>query len=450
MVRDVGCLYVVGRNAVSTVQNCYSSLNVRRKSSLIILTLLLAQIFLAACTPNTPRSVSNHRFVLLDPDRTPQGSIDDRDNRLLIVDSDGNIYTMDPDGRRRQAVTTNASSTIIYQQPTWAPDSGRIAWTQVRSEDDRLKPSLMIGKPDGTIIDTVNLPFAPFYIYWSPDSERLAYLSNWLIQNSPSMALRLVELSGEEATTSTIAQGQPFYFSWAPNGRELLSHVGNELVTLFTIDGEENPLSGASTGFPSPQWIEGSDRFLFAVDDLNGQGHLVMTDRTMADLEELTTYIGSISFSLNPSASKLAYINSDREGAAAAMGPLYIQDMETNKTIEISFEPVLAFFWSPDGQKLAYMQFEIENSRTSLRWKVWEDGNVTAYDTITPSRVFLRRYLAFFDQYAQSMRIWSPNSDAFVYAGMNERGQRGIFVQQLDEKGATRVSSGVFAAWSPR
>ncbi len=391
----------------------------------------------------------NFQFQFLDGVTPAQiASIDDRENRVLIIDIDGNIYTLDPDGRRRQAITTSASRTLIHQQPTWSPDTNRIAWTQVSSEGNRVKPSLVVGSPDGTVLSNIELPFAPFYIYWSPDSQRLAYLSNWLSQSTQSMALRTVELSEAQPTTTTIAEGQPFYFSWSPDGQELLSHVGNEVVTVYSLDGNQEPLSDASSGFPAPQWTSDGN-LVFAIDDQNGQGHLIMSDRLGTELTELTTYVGSISFSLNSTEDMLAYAVSDQGGASAAVGSLYVIDMETYSTRELSVRPVVAFFWSPDGEKLAYLQFEIEDSQTALRWKVWEDGEITTYDRFVPSQLFMRRYLAFFDQYSLSMNIWSPDSTAFVYAGTDGIGRRGVFVQTLEEERPKRISSGFFAAWSP-
>ncbi|MEM7134885.1 MAG: hypothetical protein AAF702_51990 [Chloroflexota bacterium] len=424
---------------------------IKRYRNLSISLIFLSAILLLAGCVTVPNGEERPRFFLtLDPDRTESGTIDDRDNRLLLIGRDGNLYTMDPNGSRRQAITQNASRTLIYQQPTWSPNSQRIAWTQIESRGSRIQPSLMIGQPDGTILNDIDLPFAPFYIYWSPDSERLAYLSNWVFQNSPSLALRLVDLSDEEVETETIAEGQPFYFSWSPNGQELLSHVSNSVVSIYTLQGEQEALSDASSGFPAPQWLTDGERLLFSIDDMQGQGHLVISDRLGTEVEELTSYSGSISFNLAPNEEWLAYTISEQNSGAAGMGSLYVQNLATTSTIELSTDPVLAFFWSPDGKKLAFMQFEVSDNQTGLRWKVWQEDGITEYDTFIPTRVFMRNYLAFFDQYAQSISIWAPDSSAFVYAGSNSVNQRGIFVQKLEEERPTRVSSGVFAIWSPK
>ena len=112
---------------------------------------------------------------------------------------------------------------------------------------------------------------------------------------------------------------------------------------------------------------------------------------------------------------------------------------------------MLAFFWSPDGTKLAFLAVERVGDSVQLRWRVWDGTETRAFGALTPSRVFLEEYLPFFDQYAQSMTLWSPDSTAFAYAGANEEGVSGIWVQELaGNKLPVRVSDGVFVAWSPR
>ena len=62
----------------------------------------------------------------------------------------------------------------------------------------------------------------------------------------------------------------------------------------------------------------------------------------------------------------------------------------------------------------------------------------------------MRDYLPYFDQYAQSHRIWSPDSSALVFAGTLANGERGVWVQ-MDEEGVAPLSlgAGVSATWAP-
>lgn len=70
------------------------------------------------------------------------------------------------------------------------------------------------------------------------------------------------------------------------------------------------------------------------------------------------------------------------------------------------------------------------------------------------SEHFLRNYVSFFDQYAQVLTLFSPDSDAFVYCGSSPLapGVDAVWVQDIDPNTPPRlVAQGcVFAAWSPQ
>jgi TolB protein len=122
------------------------------------------------------------------------------------------------------------------------------------------------------------------------------------------------------------------------------------------------------------------------------------------------------------------------------------------RTRELTDNPVMAFFWSPDGSKLAFLALEAVNGRVGTRWYVWDGAATRQYAAFYPSRVLLRDYLPYFDQYAQSHRLWSPDGSAFVFAGVLANGESGIWLQHVDEEGAAvpvSLGPGEFATWSP-
>src|SRR5690606_33840726 len=127
-----------------------------------------------------------------------------------------------------------------------------------------------------------------------------------------------------------------------------------------------------------------------------------------------------ITFSLSPNGDRVAYAVTPAGVATAAFGPLYVVELENNRTRELSAAPVMAFFWSPDGTKLAYLVIDESGEVLRLRWQVWDGTTNKGYAAIVPSRIFLQSYLTFFDQYARSMTIWSPDSTAFAYAALDD------------------------------
>ena len=96
-------------------------------------------------------------------------------------------------------------------------------------------------------------------------------------------------------------------------------------------------------------------------------------------------------------------------------------DRKTGTTDRVANEYSPAFFWSPDGTKLLSLLPEVAAGRVWFRWGVWEGGSSFTTGRFVPSLVFSRDYLQFFEQYAQSMRLWSPDGSAFVYAGRASR-----------------------------
>ncbi len=105
---------------------------------------------------------------------------------------------------------------------------------------------------------------------------------------------------------------------------------------------------------------------------------------------------------------------------------------------------------APTGTKLLSLLPELAEDRVLVPLGRGEDGSSFTTDRFTPSLEFSREYLQFFEQYAQSMNLWSPDGSAFVYAGSSESGETGVWIQPATSGTApVRVADGVFASWSP-
>jgi len=370
------------------------------------------------------------------------------ENQVLVAGADGNLWLVDATTGERFDLTTDAAAQRQYMQPTWSPDGAQIAWAKREGQRNYLETSRF----DGAGRRAVSVPFLPFYLFWSPDSARLAYLSNWLTLDQPSMALRVAEFGAADGSGSvrTLAEGQPFYFSWAPDGQRLLLHIGGERVEVLSLDGNVESLQISGGQFPAPQWADDGARLVYAVADAARQ-RLIVTDTTGQELTELTDFAGRVSFSLSPDGQRLAYIVTEQDAALSTLGPLYAVEVATLRTREITSDPVLAFFWSPAGDKLAYLGLEFFAGRLGLRWYVWDGRTVTPYARFLPTRAFLENYLPFFDQYAQSHRVWAADGRAFVFTGTLADGRSGVWVQAVAPDSAPLwVGPGVFATWSPR
>jgi TolB protein len=125
---------------------------------------------------------------------------------------------------------------------------------------------------------------------------------------------------------------------------------------------------------------------------------------------------------------------------------------------------VIAFFWSPDSEKLALVTFaavpsafnistSAQPERLSLTWWVMDvaSGSITRYASFVPtdSMIYI---LGFFDQFSQSHRLWSPDSTHLVYAEIQEDGTRSINLLDTRRTDAVpfSVANGEIGIWSYR
>jgi TolB protein len=417
--------------------------------SFIVVLILIASSLLSGCA--NPEMANLFEQLAAQNQAILQAQGAAPSNRLLIQGVDGNLYTVRPDGSERVTITNDATSLHQYTQPTWSPTGSRIAWAEVDGRTGQLKSTLTVSHFDGKVREHFDLPFAPFYMYWSPDEARLAFLSNWqkLNQSSVTIALRLVDFAAEGERITTLTEGQPLYLDWSPESDRLLIHIDNDRLEYWDMLGEGASLSATYAAFPAPQWSSDGSQLLYALGESNEQ-QLVLADTEGNPTREITDFEQNISFTLSPDNRHIAYVITPPTVATAAFGPLYVVELASNRTRELASGPVMAFFWSPDGSKLAYLVIDESEATLRLRWHVWDGASSKPYAAMIPSRTFMQAYLAFFDQYARSMNIWSPDSSAFAYAAIDDTLGNNIWVQHLEEAEPQRVSRGVFVAWSPR
>lgn len=368
-----------------------------------------------------------------------------RRDRLLVTGRDGNLFTISPTGQQRLALTDDASRARIYSQPTWSGDGSRIAYVQVDAERSRL----VTVHADGSDRQSIDLIFPPFYIFWNASSDGLAFLSNWVANNRPTLALTLVDFHQSPPKLIPISTGQPLYFSWSPDGQQLLTHIGNSEVSLTALDGSHTVLAESSGNFAAPQWLEDGSHLLYGINEA-GRQQIVLADMN-GRVEQAIAFNGVASFDSNRAGTKVAFVDTERSPGFNTFGPLYVFDFAEQIYQQVSDDRVLYFAWSPDGEKLLYFTLQREGGRLWMRAHVWDGKQNIALSRFLPTEIFFEQYLRFSDQYAQSQRYWSPDSRFFVFSGMRQDLRSGIWVQAVDGTGdPVYVAAGVHASWSPQ
>ena len=117
-------------------------------------------------------------------------------------------------------------------------------------------------------------------------------------------------------------------------------------------------------------------------------------------------------------------------------------------------DEVIAYFWSPDGNKILYFSPVAEtNGVLLLQVQVLDiaSGEIRLLSTIRPAAEFLRQIVPYFDQYQRSATIWSPDSRFVVLNAATRDGHPGIYSVPISSGEEARfIANGQLPFWSPQ
>ena len=409
------------------------------------------------------------------PIPTPAEEQEDAVDLIAYVGQDDNIYTIRPDGAEQQIVSIpmagETASLIggvafddhtIYNWPTWSPDASKLAFTSYSANGDFAGalwlvdipgglPDKVFQDPDDTIGRFV-AQRSPHYVYWSPQGDRLAFLA----PTPESLVLYMID-TADPHHPDTISFGAPSYMAWSPDGQYLLHHLVQELDLVDTRNRYARAsLNADSFSYRTPAWSPDGSRIAY-VNDLQGSEKLLISGLQGAPTLEVDSVDVLSVFLWSPTANEIAYteLGTGRSLGIPTYAGLTVFDADSGESRQITTREILAFFWSPDGSKIAYVVVDRRTSKIS--WYV-NDRSGRSEKKLTdfiPSHEQLFVMFAFFDQYSYSNRLWSPDSQALVYSGQapdaNGTGGSAIQVISVDGNEAPLViAPGNLAFWSPR
>ncbi|MGH8914009.1 MAG: hypothetical protein ACRDZM_05765 [Acidimicrobiia bacterium] len=395
-----------------------------------------ALLLVTACTVGGESEAGTPSTTTTRPEPTP---IADLPGRLVVLDNAGNIVTVDPDGSSPAQVTDDSGEQARYTQPFFSPRSDRIAWSEITTTGF----GIGLSDPEGADRTSIAMGAPPFYMYWSPDGRSIGVLHNG---DLGVIDFEMVDVGA--GTTAVVADGSPFYFSWSPDSDRVAAHVQQDLFTTIDLEGTARAIGATAAEYQAPYWTPAGIFHLgpdgLEVRDLEGEGRL------------LATTPGPIAFVVNPQGTRVAaqsFVPQDEGGISAALSEtpalpanrVVVVDVESGELSEVTDDTSIGFFWSPDGQALMVLKPSAQSGLADVL--VWRAGEARVLTTIAPQPLFVRDVLRFFDQYAQSLQLWSPDSSAVALAGVIDD-QPGIWVQSIYGGDAVKVFDGSWAAWS--
>ena len=345
---------------------------------------------------------------------------------IAYVGLDGQVRTVNPDGSGEQIISPR---TGVYSWPAWSPDGRNLVFSGLADgSEGQQRPTLFdrdlstgelarihVGKPGDPFVASA----APHYVYWAPDSSRLAFLAG----ATRALRLYLYDRSGGEPPR-TAMDGVPVFMDWSPDSERLLIHFETDHFLLDADDGDLNRLDLDSeiSGYKVPTWRPGTALMTYATADRSGELSLYVGEVGAAQTVFVDRVPEGAVFRWSPNGEMLAVTNPERVVLYRPLRLLVYERLalysENGAELETVIEDVVvAFFWSPDSTKIAYVTL-LPKEPDMLRWKVLDvaTGVESTLIDFVPSPDQLTVF-QFFDQFAGSHRIWSPDSRSLVFSG---------------------------------
>jgi Tol biopolymer transport system component len=432
-----------------------------------ILVYVVSALLIASCLP---RDVQVPQSPLL-------STLERKSGLIAYLGSDGNMYVSDQGGGHLKQLTEDAvipqsqsEPLLYYQYPTWSRDGSQLAFIGLSSDGTQTQSKLMIANMGD---DTVNEIYKsdsehPIYLNWSPDNTNLSFISSSV--SGQNIILQSIPAQGGDRTI--LDTGSPYYWSWAPDGHVMIVHAGGaaasapEHIAFLSVDSStvtEQGLDSTPASFQAPAWSPDGSRIAIArASDKENQ--IVVTDAAGENPKKIDTFTNKTAFAWSGDGTHIAYIDGEQALSAGTIGPLHVLDLETSKeTVEDA--NIIAFFWSPSGNEIAYftlLQAQGDGSSGNsggstqgqpqfvLELNVLDvtSGESRKLFTYRPTQQFLS-VLPYFDQYHQSVTIWSPDNNNLVLSFLDGSGNPGIAVVAASGKLEPRLlAQGYLAFWS--
>ncbi len=397
-------------------------------------------------------------------------------NRIAYAGVDGHVYTAKPDGTDRIQIspwTGPGSPGGQYTWPVWSPDGGSVMFSSVLEaanggSDVSLLRAPALGGEHVTMYtdDPQSLGIGngvPHFAMWSPDGNRVALIAG------ASQELVTLVLDSETGKFEGVAVGAPVYLAWSPDSNFLLVHLRDTLFLYqMGLAGERGrrslQLSNPAQNYYAPHFAPADNRFAYG-DEVQGEKRLLVRQAEGVPPLDLGEAAGIVGFRWSPADDHVAVA---RGGDTGLFERLSVVSAQGGAEREVLRRTLYAFWWSPDGKKLAVAAAS-KSYRLAVDWLIVDVATAQATPLVTnlpsPESEFV---LSFFDQYGNASQIWSPDSTRIVVAGsMLPAAQpvaegdtpppppRGVpeNVWVLDAAGAAApvsIGEGFLAFWSPK
>ncbi len=218
--------------------------------------------------------------------------------------------------------------------------------------------------PDGTNMRRI-LPFKLYSLAWSPDGQWIAFFYDYQIFK---MSFSLNTFTFDTASIVQLTtEGRNFFPSWSPDGEWIAFDSNNDspngmnFIWKMKLDGSSKirlaytPTIGEVR---QPGWSKVSDRILHTRYAGNSVEDIFVMNSWGGDLVRLTNNTKpKREPKYSPDETKIAFLSSQ----GIETQNIWWMDKGGSNIKQLTFAGSTAFDWSPDGQKIVYVDHRVND-----------------------------------------------------------------------------------------
>jgi TolB protein len=303
-----------------------------------------------------------------------------QDQIAFVSDRDGNleIYVMNADG---SGLTNLSNSPAADFYPAWSPDGNRLAWVSRGSAAS----DIYILESDGSFTNLTNNPGGYWEPAWSPDGTQIAFsYQPDAFGNKPYLdgVLHVVDVDGTNLTELELGGD----LEWSPDGQWIAFQYSVH-VAVITPSGDDFravTIANEGAGYGEPAWSPDGNQLAMTYLDILGGDETFDIYVVNFDGDDLTALTSESSSSANldwsPDGSQIAFAL-----GSGADHHIWVMSSDGSNRSRLTTSTSGGNWpkWSPDGEHIAFFYYRGEEQSICIMKSDGSDAACFGYDAVS-------------------------------------------------------------------